>query len=76
MPAPRIFVLHIAWVSQRADRNPIKKAKDLNQGIAVAALVKQFLQQYPFDRDFIAMLSNELRESYELQIEPVIAQLG
>ncbi|HMW70491.1 MAG TPA: GSU2403 family nucleotidyltransferase fold protein, partial [Cellvibrionaceae bacterium] len=76
VPDPRVFALHKVWVSQRADRNPLKKAKDLNQAVAVAALVKQFLPQFPFDGDFIATLSDELRELYSVQIAPVIAQMG
>ncbi|MEY4590947.1 MAG: hypothetical protein RL497_3023, partial [Pseudomonadota bacterium] len=75
VPDPRVFALHKAWVSQRADRNPLKKAKDLNQALAVAALVKQFLPQYAFNGDFLATLSDELRASFKGQIEPVIAQL-
>lgn len=75
VPDPRVFALHKAWVSERPDRNPLKKSKDMNQAIAVASLVKRFLPQYPFDDVFITNLSSELKVSFEQHIESVIAHI-
>lgn len=70
------FALHKAWVAERPDRNPLKKAKDLGQAEAVASLVQQFLPQYPFDYEFIEHLPEPLQKAFEEKIEPVLAQLG
>lgn len=76
VPDPRIYALHKAWVSERADRTALKKGKDMSQAVAVASLVKRFLPQYPFNEEFLSRLGVELASSYEKHIAPVIEHLG
>lgn len=54
-PDPRAFALHKAWLSQRIDREPVKKARDLAQARAVAAMVREHLPQFPFEEDLVAL---------------------
>ena len=61
-PDPRAFAAHKLWVSKRADRNPSKKQRDWQQGVAVAQLVKGYLQAYPMDDDSLRGLPEKLRD--------------
>ena len=40
---PRAFALHKAWVSQRADRDPLRRARDHAQAREVAGIAKHYL---------------------------------
>jgi hypothetical protein len=73
VPDPRVFALHKAWVSERADRNPLKCAKDMRQAVAVSTLVKCHLPQYPFDDSFLNEMNGELQNTYALHIAPAIS---
>jgi hypothetical protein len=57
---PRAFALHKAWLSQKADREPLKKPRDLAQAQAVAAVVREHLPQYPFD-EVLTSLHGDVR---------------
>lgn len=48
-PDPRIFAAHKLWVSQRSDREPIKRLRDLAQAQAVAQLTATYFEHLPFD---------------------------
>ena len=54
-PDPRAFALHKLWLSERADRNPLKKTRDRHQGLTVAYLVARYLPQYRFSADEMRM---------------------
>ncbi len=43
VPDPRTFALHKLWVSERKDRNPLKKAKDAAHARIVATLAQTYL---------------------------------
>jgi hypothetical protein len=43
VPEPRTFALHKLWVSQRQDRNPLKRAKDKAHARIVASIAKTYL---------------------------------
>jgi hypothetical protein len=58
---PRAFALHKVWISQRADREPAKAARDLQQAEAVAAIASQYLQR-PFESSQLDALPKALRE--------------
>ncbi|MEJ8571750.1 nucleotidyltransferase domain-containing protein [Microbaculum marinum] len=47
-PDPRAFAVHKLWLSQRDDRNPGKRERDLAQAKAVAQLTAQYLRHLPF----------------------------
>ncbi|MER8530323.1 nucleotidyltransferase domain-containing protein [Mesorhizobium sp. M0494] len=48
-PDPRIFAAHKFWVSKRADREPIKRRRDLAQAQVVARLTTQYLEHLPYE---------------------------
>lgn len=50
VPDPRAFALHKAWLSQRSDRDPIKKPRDLSQAVAVAEMVRAHMPHLPFEQ--------------------------
>jgi hypothetical protein len=45
VPEPRTFALHKLWVSQRDDRNPLKRPRDEAQARLVAELVRIYLRK-------------------------------
>lgn len=48
-PDPRFFAAHKLWVSQRADREPIKRRRDFAQAEAVAQLTATYFEHLSFD---------------------------
>jgi hypothetical protein len=58
-PDPRAFALHKYWVSQRDDRNPLKRGRDLTQARAVAAVAVQYLR-LGFDAKVLSALPANL----------------
>ncbi|WP_201221746.1 GSU2403 family nucleotidyltransferase fold protein [Halochromatium roseum] len=48
VPDPRAFAFHKAWLSQRMDREPVKKPRDLAQAFAVARLIRDQRPQCSF----------------------------
>lgn len=67
---PRVFVAHKFWISNRADREPIKRRRDLEQAKTVAALVAAYMPHLPFESDDLRMLPRELVE----QVVPLFRQ--
>lgn len=59
-PDPRHWAAHKLWLSQRVDREPVKKGRDAAQALAVLALIQERLPQFPIDTDFLATLPGEL----------------
>ena len=57
---PRVFAIHKYWLSQRLDREPIKKPRDLGQARVVAALVAAWLPHLRLDGDDLRMLPKAL----------------
>ncbi len=57
---PRVFAIHKYWLSQRLDREPIKKPRDLRQAQVMAALVAAYLPHLRLDGDDLLMLPKEL----------------
>lgn len=54
-PDPRAFALHKIWLSERADRNPLKKTRDRHQALTVAYLLARYLPQYRFAANELKM---------------------
>lgn len=65
VPDPRAFALHKAWLSGRADREPVKKPRDLAQARAVAAAVREHLPQLPFE-EVLTALHGDVRAMKDL----------
>jgi hypothetical protein len=63
-PDPRWFAVQKLWLSEQAKRNPLKRPKDLRQGIALLRAVKETMPQYPLDAAFEAQLPPPLMQCY------------
>lgn len=59
-PDPRAFALHKLWLSERPDRDPVKRRRDQQQGIAVARLCRQYFN-LEFDSAALGALPESLR---------------
>lgn len=64
-PDPRWFALHKLWLSRQAKRNPFKRGKDRDQGLAVLDTIRETMPQYPLDADFIAAIPDALRPIWD-----------
>ena len=64
-PDPRWFALQKLWMSEQAKRNPLKRPKDLRQGMALLNVVFETMPQYPLDDAFEAALPAELTTPYD-----------
>ncbi|WP_292234499.1 nucleotidyltransferase domain-containing protein [Mesorhizobium sp.] len=62
VPDPRIFAAHKFWVSKRADREPIKRRRDLAQAQAVARLTGQYLEHLPYEATELRVLPQAVFE--------------
>jgi hypothetical protein len=60
-PDPRWFALHKLWMSTQAKRNPLKRAKDRKQGLALLDAVATAMPHYSLDDVFESSLPNELQ---------------
>jgi len=63
-PDPRWFAVHKLWMSQQAKRNPLKRAKDLKQGMALLDAIREVMPQYPLDPNFDRSIPEELAGPY------------
>jgi len=62
-PDPRAFAMHKYWLSERYDRNPQKKNRDLEQAIAVFDLVNDRLPFLKFSSDAVRAVPGHLRSA-------------
>jgi len=69
VPDPRAFALHKAWLSQRSDRDAVKRPRDLGQARAVAAAIEAHLPQFPFVPGDLAYLHGDVRAAAALLFE-------
>jgi len=60
VPDPRAFALHKLWLSEQADREPVKKQRDCDQGLAVAQLIIQYLPNYHFKTSDLRMFPKDV----------------
>jgi hypothetical protein len=63
-PDPRWFALQKLWLSRQAKRTPLKRPKDLKQGMALLDAVQGAMPQYPLDAAFEDSLPGELAGLY------------
>ncbi len=59
---PRVFAVHKLWLAKRADREPIKRRRDLMQAQCVASLVATYMPQLAFEPDQLRMLPRQVVE--------------
>ncbi|WP_105440266.1 nucleotidyltransferase domain-containing protein [Neorhizobium sp. T25_13] len=62
VPDPRSFALHKLWVSERDDRDAIKKRRDRDQADLVARLLAEHMPHLRFDDPALQALPSELRQ--------------
>jgi hypothetical protein len=55
-PDPRVFAAHKHWLSTRADRPPLKRARDSAQATAVGQLVADHFLHLPYEHKEVAAL--------------------
>ena len=66
---PRAFALHKYWISQRADRDPLKRRRDVAQARAVALMAVQYLG-LEFDAKELSALPAHLVQASEALLVP------
>lgn len=64
-PDPRWFALQKLWLGRQAKRNPLKRPKDLKQGAALLAAVRDAMPQFPLDKAFETALPKALVAPYK-----------
>ncbi|MDI6688065.1 MAG: GSU2403 family nucleotidyltransferase fold protein [Desulfobacterales bacterium] len=57
---PRAFALHKLWLSEQADREPVKKQRGHHQRLAVVQFIIQYLPQYQFNTSEILMFPKDV----------------
>ena len=62
VPDPRYFALNKLWISQKDDRDPVKKPRDLQQAKVIASIAVNYLG-LPFDDDFLRVFPESIRKN-------------
>ena len=57
---PRVWAAHKLWLSNRVDREPAKRRRDLAQACVVGRLVAEHLTHLPFEKDALRMMPEEV----------------
>ena len=65
VPDPRSFALHKMWLSNQANREPVKKKRDHDQGVAVASLIVRYLPQYEFKSSELRMFPKTVLSEFQ-----------
>ena len=60
VPDPRAFAIHKIWLNGQHSRDPLKKKRDSEQGIAVVSLVLQHLQNLKFSESVLKMFPQKV----------------
>jgi len=76
VPDPRAFALHKLWLSEQADREPVKKQRDCDQGLEVAQLIIQYLPQYHFKTSDLRMFPKDVVRRAKERISDIDLTVG
>ena len=68
VPDPRAFCIHKVWLSEQTDREPVKKKRDKDQGLAIALLVIKYMPQYRFESSELRMFPREVVQKVKKKI--------
>jgi hypothetical protein len=68
VPDPRAFSIHKVWLSEQTDREPVKKKRDNDQGLAIALLVIKYMPQYRFELSELRMFPREVVQKVKKKI--------
>ena len=60
---PRVWAAHKLWLSNRKDREPLKRRRDEAQARIVARLVGQYMPHLPFVSEELRMLPKDVVEN-------------
>lgn len=60
VPDPRAFALHKAWLSERPDREPVKKVRDRAQAVLIVQMIQSWLPVLEFDPAQLRYFSAEM----------------
>jgi hypothetical protein len=60
VPDPRAFAIHKLWLSQQADREPVKRERDHSQASAVCKLILQYFPEVEFKPEELRMFPKAL----------------
>lgn len=69
VPDPRAFSLHKAWLSTRADREPMKKSRDRAQAALVAQLTLAYLPSLKFEPRKLRFFSADMLQLAQQTLE-------
>jgi hypothetical protein len=77
-PDPRWFALHKLWMADQPKRNPLKRPKDYQQGIALLNAVATAMPHYRLDNAFDKALPSDLHPRFDQwlathQVQPNLA---
>ncbi len=64
VPDPRWFALQKLWLAEQPKRNPLKRDKDIKQGLALLDAIEEAMPQYRIDETFEAEIPAELDPYY------------
>jgi len=62
-PDPRIFAAHKFWISQRGDREPVKRQRDRAQAETVAQLTTTYFKHLPYEASELRALPRNVFEN-------------
>lgn len=65
VPDPRVWAAHKAWLSEREDRDPGKRRRDVMQAQAAVQLLRRHLLQFPLGDGFADGLPKPLRQAFD-----------
>ena len=65
VPDPRWFGLQKLWLSEKPERDTLKRPKDRRQGLALLNAVAEAMPHFDLEEAFEAELPEELRPHYE-----------
>jgi hypothetical protein len=68
-PDPRWMALHKLWLSQKPQRNAVKKPKDQAQGLLLLRAVIEAMPNYPIDGEFVDSVFPELKPFLRAGVE-------
>ena len=60
-PHPLAFASHKMWLSERVDREPVKKRREAVQGLLIERLVRDYLPQWHYDDQVLQGVPKQLR---------------
>lgn len=64
-PDPRWFALQKLWMSEKPERNPLKKPKDLKQGMTLLNVIADHMPHYPLNEEFQLELQDDLQVHFD-----------